>query len=324
VNRRRLRQTLVAVRHFRAAVIDNQRARRVFRSVAVAPVHMVEHVIIVALLHPGRHHLHGFADRAAFIGHLKKLASQHHGVIAREFVRRLIEWLHRDPDELKAWLDKRRKAYLKHCRSITDPKRDLLRVHHKFGTIYAAGRLGIHFKLLPFSRRELLDAILSCERDHVALVASFASAAQPPVAKLYDYIAGNKSRFADVRQGPKPAGFNHASCPGYRSRGEFWLTSPQFEQVVGGKVAAQRAKAELDQLNLIRKVAGGKDGRRFVVKRPIGTKRNGKAERRYVVAIDAGILKKMPIQPKTMRNCSMKIRLPPPRKSSGSQSSRNY
>ena len=145
-----------------------------------------------------------------------KLAEDNHGTIARAFVRKLLDWQHSDPEQVATWLRNRYDFYLIRCQSITDPNRNLVRVHQKFATIYAAGRLAIHFKLFPFSRRELLNAILDCERGHVALVASFggAGATQQPVAKLRDYIATNRRQFANVARGPMPAGFDHRICLG--------------------------------------------------------------------------------------------------------------
>jgi hypothetical protein len=235
--------------------------------------------------------LHGCEDLAAFVRRTTRLAKRNHGVLGREFVRRLLAWRERCGKQVKARLDKWQDIYLKHCQSITDPKRNLLRVHQKFASVYVAGRAAIYLKLFPFTAQELLDAVLSCERDHVALVASFASVAQSPVARIRDYIADNRQQFADVRNGLMAAGYDHARTLGYRSRGEYYLTAEQFERIVGSKAAAQKAKVELDRLQLIRKGAGGKDGHRFVVKRAIGTSLKGKKQRRYVIAIDTKILK---------------------------------
>ena len=46
----------------------------------------------------------------------------------------------------------------------------MLRVRGYFATVYAVGCLAIRFKILPFTEAELLAAILSCHRDHVAFV----------------------------------------------------------------------------------------------------------------------------------------------------------
>ena len=53
---------------------------------------------------------------------------------------------------------------------ITSPRRNVLRVRGYFATVYAVGCLAIRFSILPFTEAELLAAILSCHRDHVAFV----------------------------------------------------------------------------------------------------------------------------------------------------------
>ena len=53
---------------------------------------------------------------------------------------------------------------------ITSSLRSVLRVRGHFATVYAAGCLAIRFNILPFTEDELLAAILSCHRDHVAFV----------------------------------------------------------------------------------------------------------------------------------------------------------
>ena len=234
--------------------------------------------------------LHGFTDLSKFHIRAMRLAEANHGTIARAFVRQLLDWHRRDYEQLVTWLRKRHDFYLARCRSITDSNRNLVRVHQKFATIYAAGRLAIHFKLFPFSRQELLDAILDCERGHVALVASFCGAAEHPVEKLRDYIATNQQSFGDIRQSPMPAGYDHKSCLGYRARGRFLITSRRFEQIVG-TADVQRAKQQLHDSGFLRRAAGGKDGPRYVFRRPVGTKRNGKVRRNYVMVIAAEILK---------------------------------
>jgi hypothetical protein len=53
---------------------------------------------------------------------------------------------------------------------IASSQRSVLRVRGHFATVYAVGYLAIRFKVLPFTEDELLRAVLSCHRDHVAFV----------------------------------------------------------------------------------------------------------------------------------------------------------
>jgi hypothetical protein len=63
-----------------------------------------------------------------------------------------------------------RAAYVIAAAGITSSWRDLVRVHGRFATIYASGCVAIRFGVLPFKQKELLAAILVCERDHLAFV----------------------------------------------------------------------------------------------------------------------------------------------------------
>jgi hypothetical protein len=60
--------------------------------------------------------------------------------------------------------------------------------------------------------------------------------------------------------------------------------------VVGGKLAAQKAKADLAALGLIATAAGGVDGARFAVKRPVlAASKGGRPTRLSVIAVREAI-----------------------------------
>jgi putative DNA primase/helicase len=122
--------------------------------------------------------LHSFESHAAFSAELKNIARHHHGRAAREFLKQLATMLREDEASIVAWLHERRERYLKHVRRVViSTGRDLERVHQKFATIYAAGALAISYQILPWSRSELLEALVVCERAHVDHVARFISSA---------------------------------------------------------------------------------------------------------------------------------------------------
>ena len=146
--------------------------------------------------------------------------------------------------------------------------------------------------MLPFTGAELRDAILTCERDHVALVAgemghdlSSASILQPlapqalalpsPYEVLKDYVFGPKRQdFVDLREPDvlPPQGHSHAKCPGYlgrhRGQDEVWLRDTLIEQLVGGRSAARAVKSELEVKGLI-VIEGQGANKKYVVKRKI-------------------------------------------------------
>jgi hypothetical protein len=236
--------------------------------------------------------LHGREDLETFVVDLKKFAEANHGFLGRAYVRCLAKAIRHDPEELVAFIKARRDEYKRLARSIPAPSRNLARVHGKFATTYAAGCLGIRFRLLPLTGNELRHAILTCERDHVALVArevghDFNSGVSPqspapqpltltsPYEVLKDYVFGPRRKdFVDLRKpgALPPQGHAHATCPGYlgrhRGQDEVWLPDTLLEQLVGGRSAARAVKSELEVKGLI-VVEGQGATKKYVVKRKI-------------------------------------------------------
>jgi hypothetical protein len=145
----------------------------------------------------------------------------------------------------------------------------------------------------------MLEAVLTCERDHTAFIAKelggevasaanpIAAAKSPPHARMKAYIFGPaRKKFIDLRRpGARvPPGHVHASAPGYlglhEGNKEIWLRNAQFEHVAGGKSKANRLKAKLHAMGLIVTESRGK-GYYFVVKRKIA----GVGRRVRVVAL---------------------------------------
>jgi hypothetical protein len=114
--------------------------------------------------------LHGFKDAAAFGKHQFDLATHNHGYPIRVFLARLTSALARDRAGLVEVVAGNVAKYEAAAAGIASPRRDVLRVRGYFATVYAVGCLAIRFAILPFTEAELLAAILSCHRDHVAFV----------------------------------------------------------------------------------------------------------------------------------------------------------
>ncbi len=234
--------------------------------------------------------LHDARDVAEYCAWMDALAEEHHGRVGYLFAFKFARALRADRDGWKVFFSARRDAYVRAAAGITATGRDLTRVHGRFATIYAAGLLAIHFKIFPVAAEDLLEAVLTCERDHVAFVAREQGAApamqRPLFDRLRDYITANKGSFAVVRdpEASLPADHDHERCPGYvhRGRREYWLTQNRFEEIAGGKREANRLKADLMRRGLIATEGRG-DKLNFVVKRPIPG-----LGRKYVVALTPG------------------------------------
>jgi hypothetical protein len=114
--------------------------------------------------------LHGRKDAATFGKYLFDLATMNFGYPGRVFLARLTSALAKDRAGLAAVVARNVAKYEAAAAAITSPKRDVLRVRGYFATVYAVGCLAIRFTILPFTEAELLAAVLSCHRDHVAFV----------------------------------------------------------------------------------------------------------------------------------------------------------
>jgi hypothetical protein len=232
--------------------------------------------------------LHGFSNLVEFRDRLLELARLHYGLAGRAYVWHVAHALRKDRDEFVAFLKERREQYLRAVAHLTAPGRRLLRVHGKFATIYAAGCAAIRFKILPFTEVDLLEAVKTCERDHIAFIAkelggayaldaspSAAATPRTPYEALKAYLNGPLAKsFINLRTpGARvPPGHVHDRAPGYRGlyRGnkEIWLPYSCFERIAGGPAKSQALKTELHAKRLIASEGQGKR-QYFTVKRDI-------------------------------------------------------
>jgi Domain of unknown function (DUF927) len=232
--------------------------------------------------------LHDYPDLEAFGVRLQELAGANHGWLGFYFVTELARALASDRAEVVKFFAARRNAYKRQASKIVAHGRNLNRVHGKLATVYAAGCLAIRFKLVPFIFAELLAAILTCERDHVAFIAkalggayalaanqSAAATPRTPFEALKAYLFGPVAKsFIDLRKAGAsvPPGHVHASAPGYlglyRGNKEIWLPYACFERIAGGPAESHALKAELHAKRLIASERRGKT-RSFSVKRDI-------------------------------------------------------
>jgi hypothetical protein len=240
--------------------------------------------------------LHGHADLAAFFAHACQLAEANHGWAGYHFAMNIAEALHSDRVQLRQEFEAARQEYLQAAIGITSSWRNLARVHGRFATIFASGCLAIRYQVLPFTKQELLAALLLCERDHVAFVdqevqqlrafvlptARVGTAATEqvipavaPFERLRRFInRNNKTKgFLDLgAPGPGSLRFKqrskNGSVLGYVADGEYWIPGSIFEQVAGRARDALALKKELYRRGLLVTDRRG-TGVSYVVKRPL-------------------------------------------------------
>jgi hypothetical protein len=246
------------------------------------------------------------AELRAFGDRLRQLSRSNFGSAGPEFVRRLELEIRANRASVSAFVDARRRTY----RDASDRLRslggrDLTRISDKFATAYVAGCLAIRYKILPFTEAEILAALLTCERDHVAFIdrelglvparatsapgtplaqapqSAIAGAvvpAQRPFDRLCRYIARNRSlRFIRLRSRFSNFFYHLRRSKGarvdvyigeHKGQGELWFPSGLFERVAGGAREAAALKRELFTRGILVTEQRGA-GVSYVVKRPL-------------------------------------------------------
>ncbi|MES0129338.1 DUF927 domain-containing protein [Mesorhizobium sp. M0029] len=219
--------------------------------------------------------LHGLPDVSAISGKIRDLAQANHGVAAQAFLEKLTAWRAKDENNLKAWLNLKRRTYLRHAKALPTNGRELGRFHQKFATVYAAGRLAKKFGLLNLALDELRNAILQCERDHLAHVAS---AGEMPVKKSFSnvdtlsrFLKENRSSFVDLRNG-LPSAVSKGSL-GYinvhNGSIEYLLTGKVLVAIMGSEDQVRELKRDLGDQNLLVVTKAGQQKLRYTCKRQI-------------------------------------------------------
>jgi hypothetical protein len=237
--------------------------------------------------------LHGFRDEHEFSAHLKGLASDHHGRAARTFIHRLMAKRTKDPQALLSFLNAGELEYKAESEVKIAASQNVPRLRDKFATVYAAGCLAIAEKIVPYKRNDLLQAVLTCERDHIDFVDKELGGSSPRKAAfdlLCAYIKKNRDEFVDLKKSMLPLAPNHdhRQCIGYKieinGRREYLFAEERFVDIAGDQKRANELKSDLLEKKLIATAPAGEGTPRYAVKRPIG---GGK--RKYVVAISADI-----------------------------------
>jgi hypothetical protein len=89
-------------------------------------------------------------------------------------VRRLAREIETHRALVQAFVDERQLTYWDAADGIKSVRdRDLTRISDKFAGMHIAGclaSLASRYKILPFPEAEILEALLTCERDHVAFI----------------------------------------------------------------------------------------------------------------------------------------------------------
>lgn len=175
--------------------------------------------------------LHDCTSGGEFSDQLQEAARAYYGTAIVEFLHALTDDLARDPEGLKArlnrWIDHYRRTAPTPKGSNADG-----RVRDKFAVVYAAGRLAARYDILPWPK-EIGRAVRTCEADHHDFVRK--TSPQDPVSRVGQYLEANRKAMLKVPEGGlRIAKSQVEEAPGFRrktSRGEVFLVSKtRFER----------------------------------------------------------------------------------------------
>jgi hypothetical protein len=194
--------------------------------------------------------------------------------VGEEFASKVVAERNRDSAQLKKFLKHERAAYLQAIKARAEKSKPLNRASGRFATVFAAGSLGIKYKIFLWDRDELLQAILSCQLDGLRHAQAEHLATDNSVSglhrKLITHLCEHRSKFMDLdKEKPRLGEHKFGSVPGYvatfKAKKWFYLTDDQLAEIIGTGDNAVALKKVLVGENLM---ARGRRGR-YVVQRPI-------------------------------------------------------
>jgi putative DNA primase/helicase len=237
--------------------------------------------------------LRGFESGEALSDALQRRCRRYFGTPIRAYLLRLV----RDTTNVRQFLRGERKFYRRALeKKLTSThRRPLNRNSGRYATTFAAGSLASRYSIVPWSRKQILRAILKCELDQLRQPDESLDTSRPSVdtlrSKLVKFLAANKNALMNLQvQRPRHGRDDIDAVRGYREKvsGQRWfyLTARQLNTIVGTGVDARQLKQALVAEGLMAQKTVGK----FVVQRRIFKGGKGSQNFAWVHAIKADIL----------------------------------
>jgi hypothetical protein len=224
--------------------------------------------------------LHGFSDGATLTDSIKARCRAVFGAPGLRLVRRI----YRDKQSrstTKGFVAKRRTRYIEIMRkkAAANGVKPLERATARFATVYAAGCLAIEYEIFPWTRKDLLHAVLRCQLDGLAATSRKVDRATNLRQRLIDYCAQHLGNFVSLnRKKLSEVNDQLGSAPGYTHthNGKDWLylTSNQLKTIVGTGNAVKQLKKTLVKEGLM-----AATDQRALVQRPIFRAKRNKGYR---------------------------------------------
>jgi putative DNA primase/helicase len=241
--------------------------------------------------------LHGLVSGDKLTDALIVRCRNYYGVAGREFQRQLVEDRQRSLKQPRESLSGWRTRYVRalKAKAKAEGLKPLQRSTGRCATVYAAGRLAIEYGIVPWNKKELLQAILSCQLDGLRSAKAEHLATDTSVSglrrKLVAFLRDQRREFMDLdKEKPRRGKHRFGSVPGYSAtfKGKKWLylTADQLTRIIGGEHAYQ-LKKELAAEKLLDRASTG----RYVVQRRIFSGIEGNKGHKYVHAFRARLVK---------------------------------
>jgi putative DNA primase/helicase len=243
--------------------------------------------------------LHGFPSGEELTDTLAVRCRKYYGVGGREFQRRLVKARKNDPKQLRkslaGWRTEYSRALKAQCK--TENLKPLQRSTGRCATVYAAGRLAITYNLVPWTDKELLDAVLSCQVDGLRYSQSQHHEADTSAdglrRELVRYFKENRKSFRNLdAKMPRLGKSKHTFGSGqgyfatFKGKKWFYLTADRLKAIIGTDSNADDLKKQLGVGRLLDRASTGK----YLVQRPIFSGAKGNKGHKWVHAFRAKIL----------------------------------
>lgn len=237
--------------------------------------------------------LHGFKSGEVLSDALQRHCHRYFGTPIRAYLQRLV----RESKTVHKFLRGERKSYRRVLEEklTSSHRKPLNRNSGRYATTFAAGSLASRYNIVPWSRKQILQAILKCELDQLRHPDESLDTSRPSVealrSKLIKYLKDNEKAFMDLSANqPRYKRDDINAVLGYRDKAKkqrwFYLTSKHLDAIVGSGDAARQLKHALVTEGLMAQKTLGK----FVVQRRIFKGGKGSQNFAWVHALKAHIL----------------------------------
>lgn len=228
---------------------------------------------------------------ANFANNIDAQVRENHGHASSEFLKGLVEWRAQDEAELRAWIGKKMQK-AKDAMGVDGQDGPVARISDYFALAYAAGVLARKFKILPWSRGDMLDAVVETFAKSQAFSTDHVTRITAP-RRLRRYIQEHEDGFLRVRHdgcGVDEKAFDVAPGVKYRTKdqeSEYLFSRRHFAGLFGQGQMLETAIKQLMDGGCLKTDGGGTTSRKNQTKRRfLATKRT----RTRVYCVRASIL----------------------------------